>query len=140
MFSITYSEAETETFGENLASRLNAGDCLALQGPLGSGKTALTRGICRGLQCTIDVSSPTFNIVNIYPGAIDVVHVDLYRIGNDIDSIGWDDLFTPEKIIIVEWAEKAKNYLPEHHIDVFFSIIDLNTREIKIEFINDSGN
>lgn len=139
MITVTHSEAETEKIGEDLASGLRPGDCLALQGSLGSGKTAFIRGLCRGLQCTADVSSPTFNIVHIYPGAIEVAHVDLYRISDDLESIGWDDIFDPGRIVVIEWAEKAKKYLPEDHVDVFFKIVDSESREISLELSDDSG-
>jgi tRNA threonylcarbamoyladenosine biosynthesis protein TsaE len=139
MVTITHSEEQTEKYGEQLASKLKAGDCLALYGPLGSGKTALTRGICSGLGCDIEVHSPTFNIINFYPGDIDVAHVDLYRIDDYIEDIGWNDLLATDCLIIIEWAEKASNYLPDKRTDIFFKIIDLNTREIKMEELSDSG-
>ena len=140
MIKITRSESETELFGEKLASILKPGDCLALRGELGAGKTAFTRGLCRGLKCTTGVSSPTFNIVHLYPGKTEVAHVDLYRISDDLESIGWDDLFTSDRIVVIEWPEKAKNDLPATCKDVLFSVIDLNTREIKIDFWDDTGN
>jgi len=139
MITITHSDEQTELFGAELAARLKPGDCLAMYGPLGAGKTALTRGICRGLHCTVDVHSPTFNIVNYYPGNIEVAHVDLYRIGEDIEDIGWDDLLSGEYIVIIEWSEKAGNYLPENRINISFHIIDLLTREIKVDFPDDSS-
>lgn len=138
MLIVTHSEFETEKIGEDLALKIKSGDCLALQGPLGSGKTALTRGLCRGLKCTVEASSPTFNIVNIYPGAIEVAHVDLYRIGGDLASIGWDDLLDNERIVVVEWAEKAGGYLPERCISIHFKIVDQETRELEVEYSHDS--
>ncbi|MCP4580347.1 MAG: tRNA (adenosine(37)-N6)-threonylcarbamoyltransferase complex ATPase subunit type 1 TsaE [candidate division Zixibacteria bacterium] len=133
MNTISNSEKDTETLGRQLARQLKAGDVMALYGSLGSGKTAFTRGICGGLNCTSDVHSPTFNIVNFYPGDIEVAHVDLYRVDSSLDDIGWDDLFDTERILIIEWAEKAKKSLPGRRIDIFFSIIDMETRRIEVK-------
>ena len=130
MTTITRSENETERFGEKLAASLNRGDVLALYGPLGSGKTAFTRGLCRGLHCRVDVHSPTFNIINFYPGDIEVAHVDLYRLDH-FDDIGWDDLFDGERVVIIEWAEKAQKELPDNRLDIYFKIVDLDIREIE---------
>jgi tRNA threonylcarbamoyladenosine biosynthesis protein TsaE len=132
MINITKSEEQTELLGEKLAAELKVGDWLALYGPLGSGKTSFTRGICRGLGSRGDVHSPTFNILNIYPGPAEVAHIDLYRLGRDLDDIGWDDLGGANNIVIIEWAEKAGDYLPAKRIEVNFKVVDLNTREIEI--------
>ncbi len=140
MIKTTYSEKDTEAVGEQLSRKLNPGDCLALYGELGAGKTAFTRGLARGLNCEVDVSSPTFSIINIYPGDIELVHVDLYRIEDNLESIGWDDIFMPDRIIVIEWPEKAKNHLPEKRVDILFSVIDFNTREIEIKLNYDSCN
>ena len=133
----TLSEYETESLGERISSKLKPGDCLALYGELGAGKTAFTRGLARGLNSTVDVSSPTFNLVNIYPADIEIAHVDLYRIENDLVSIGWDDIFQPDRIVVIEWPAKAKNYLPEKRVDIIFKVIDLETREIMIDIDDD---
>lgn len=137
MIEITYSEEATESLGQRLSTRLKPGDCLALYGELGAGKTAFTRGLARGTKSTVDVSSPTFNIINIYPGEVEIAHVDLYRIEGNLEGIGWDDIFQPDRIVVIEWPEKAKNYLPDNTINILFNVIDLNTREIKIEIDND---
>jgi tRNA threonylcarbamoyladenosine biosynthesis protein TsaE len=139
MISITESEQQTELLGEKLAARLKTGDWLAMYGPLGSGKTSFTRGVCRGLNCRADVHSPTFNILNIYLGPVEVAHVDLYRLGDDLEDIGWDDLGGDNNVVIIEWAEKAADYLPANRIDIHFNIIDLNTREVTIEDRDDTG-
>ncbi len=140
MAIITHSEAETEAAGCQLADKLKSGDCVALYGSLGSGKTAFSRGVCQGFRCTVDAHSPTYNIVNIYPGNIEIVHIDLYRVDSGLEEIGWDDFFDQERIAIIEWAEKAKNDLPPKRLDVFFKIIDFETREIRIVRKNGTGN
>lgn len=140
MKEITHSAKQTEALGEKFAQSLKVGDFVSLYGELGSGKTTFTRGLCRELKCTVDVSSPTYNIINIYPGQIEVSHVDLYRVDNNLHELGLDELDDSGKITIIEWAEKAKNYLPQKRFNVYFTIIDLMNREIKIEKNNDTRN
>jgi len=140
MITLSHSENQTEALGKELALKIKPGDVIALYGSLGSGKTAFTRGICSGLNCVIDVHSPTFNIINFYPGEIEVAHIDLYRIDDNLDELGWDDMFNAERLVVVEWAEKAKKDLPKNRIDVYFDIIDLTTRKIEVIEPNDAGN
>jgi len=140
MITISHSEHQTEVLGQELALRIGPGDVIALYGSLGSGKTAFTRGICNGLNCAPAVHSPTFNIINFYPGDIEVAHVDLYRIDNNLNELGWDDMFNTGRIVVIEWAEKARKDLPKHRIDIYFEIIDLMTRKIEVIEPDDTGN
>ena len=90
---LSHNEAETERLGEKLGQMLSPGTVVAYEGSLGMGKTAFTRGLARGLGCTGRVTSPTFTIVNEYPGRIPLFHFDVYRLA-DCDAlyyIGWDD-------------------------------------------------
>ena len=132
MNNVSRTEGQTEHLGRELALKLKAGDVVALYGSLGSGKTAFTRGVCQGLNCIVDVHSPTFNIVNFYPGDIEVAHVDLYRIEDDYADLALDELFDSNRVVIVEWAEKVKNSLPKRRFDIFFTVIDMETREIEV--------
>ena len=74
------SPEETEAAGEALAATLGKGDLLLLAGELGAGKTTFVRGLARGLGSTGAVQSPTFQLVRVYPGRIQLAHVDLYRL------------------------------------------------------------
>jgi tRNA threonylcarbamoyladenosine biosynthesis protein TsaE len=129
---ISHSDKETAEAGEKLAKQLKPGDLIALYGALGSGKTVFARGICRGLGCLLDVHSPTFNIINIYPGAIEVAHIDLYRVERCIAELDLDAHQEAGRVILVEWADKAKNDLPKRRFDIFFIIIDSEARELQI--------
>jgi len=93
MIIITNSESETIAEGEKLGRKLKSGAVVALYGDLGAGKTAFTRGIAKGLDITMNVTSPTFTIVNEYPGKIPLFHFDMYRLEseNELFDIGWDD-------------------------------------------------
>ncbi|BCW97625.1 MAG: hypothetical protein KatS3mg024_0452 [Armatimonadota bacterium] len=88
MERVTRSPDETESFGRELASRLQPGDVVLLEGGLGAGKTVVVRGIVRGLDSTDHVSSPTFVLVHEYRGRFPVAHADLYRLSGHCGSGG----------------------------------------------------
>ena len=106
----THSESETEALGESLAQKLRAGDVVALYGDLGAGKTAFVRGMARGLNSPMRVTSPTFTIVNEYEGSIPLFHFDMYRLGgpDELFGIGWDDYLARGGICVVEWSENVE--------------------------------
>jgi len=137
LIKISLSENDTLEFGREFATGLLPNDFIALYGELGAGKTAFTRGLCQGLGCSVDAHSPTFNIVNIYPGNIEVVHIDLYRIEGNLEEIGWTDLLESGRVVVVEWAEKAKNDLPRKRFDIYFNIENQNERQIRVEQTDD---
>lgn len=114
------SPADTEAFGERLAKCLRPGDVVAFTGALGMGKTALTRGLARGLGCRGRVTSPTFTIVNEYDGELPLFHFDLYRLENadELYGVGWDDYLARGGVCAVEWSERAAGALPEGAITV----------------------
>ena len=101
------SAADTERYGEALARLLRAGDTVWLYGDLGAGKTALVRGLARGLGVTERVTSPTYAILNVYTGRVEVAHYDAYRLDgfDDLPGAGWDEY--EEAVRVVEWAERA---------------------------------
>lgn len=132
---ISSSQKETQRLGDKLARSLQPGSFVALKGSLGSGKTTLIKGICRGLGIKELVRSPYFIIMRQYPGKFQVYHFDLFRLKSpeELFSIGYEEYFYGDGICLVEWAEKAKKFLPEERIDVFLRIISESKREIKIE-------
>ena len=105
------SQEDTESIGKRLGEGLRVPSIVLLEGSLGAGKTALTKGIVQGLGCSDSdmVHSPTFSLVNQYecPAAL-VYHIDLYRLDGlkDLYSIGLDELLAEDAILIIEWAEK----------------------------------
>ena len=132
---ITYDETETEQAGAKFAEKLRAGDVVALFGGLGAGKTAFVRGMCRGLGIECQVSSPTFTIVNEYPGKIPLFHFDMYRLNSadELFDIGWEDYIERGGICAVEWSENVKEAFFPGTIKVSIKKIDDNTREITAE-------
>ena len=106
---VTASEEETSRAGESFAADLKAGDVVFLYGPLGAGKTAFVRGLARGLGASgDDVSSPTFTLIQEYPGArATLYHVDLYRLEPpEIPDLGLEELLAGDGIVAIEWAER----------------------------------
>lgn len=104
---ITHSPAETEAFGERFGKRLRAGDLVLLTGELGAGKTTFVRGVARGLGSPAPVASPTFQLVRLYPGRVQLAHVDLYRIEktSELTDLGLDEL-ADEGAVVIEWGDR----------------------------------
>ncbi|WP_314032911.1 tRNA (adenosine(37)-N6)-threonylcarbamoyltransferase complex ATPase subunit type 1 TsaE, partial [Mogibacterium timidum] len=110
------NEQATEEFGLNLASELKPGDIVALIGALGTGKTALTKYIAKGLGVTENIDSPTFNIVKEYKsGRLPLFHFDVYRLsgGDDLLDIGADEYFYSNGVCVVEWADLVADVIPD---------------------------
>lgn len=110
------NEQEVMDFGKALAKELEQGDILALVGELGTGKTALTKAVAKGLGITEPVTSPTFTIVKEYhSGRIPMFHFDVYRLesGAELISVGGDEYFDTGGVCIIEWADKIAEILPD---------------------------
>ena len=129
------SVEETQAFGERIGCLLRAGDVVALEGELGSGKTTLIQGMARGLGRDPDtVKSPTFILVREYPGEVPLVHVDGYRLDGP-PAASWLDLdllFAPQKVTLIEWAERFVGLLPEHYLAVRLSHVSTNRRRFQL--------
>lgn len=131
------SPDQTERIAAALAIDLRAGDCIALNGELGAGKTRFVRGIVRGLGGDPDlVSSPTFVLLNIYDAPkLTIYHLDAYRVAgaDDLEAIGLSELLDQPGVVIVEWASRVKQLLPENCIQINLEVTGEHTREIQIE-------
>jgi tRNA threonylcarbamoyl adenosine modification protein YjeE len=112
--------ADTEAAGRALGAVLLPGDVVALIGDLGAGKTTFTRGIAVGAG--VDpavVTSPTFSLVNLYPGRVGLAHLDLYRLEDEraLDEIGFDDAVeSAGAAAVIEWADRFADRLPRDHL------------------------
>ena len=132
---VSSSAEETQAFGEQLGRLLRPGDVVALRGELGSGKTTLIQGLARGLGLDPDaVKSPTFVLMREYPGAVPLIHIDGYRL-QGAPSIAWLDLdllFSPQKVTVIEWAERFEGLLPEDAVALSLAHVSANRRRISV--------
>jgi tRNA threonylcarbamoyladenosine biosynthesis protein TsaE len=113
-----------EQLGEMLGREISQPTVIALVGPLGAGKTHLTKGIARGLGFADDVTSPTFSLVQEYHGGrLPLFHFDLYRLKSSAEvlAMGWDDFLDQQGVMLVEWG------------DLFPELFDVDARLIRIE-------
>ena len=128
-------ESSTFALGRVLGGLAAAGDIILLVGELGAGKTLLCRGLARGLGVSGDyaITSPTFTLLNIYPGRLDFFHADLYR----LEEAGARELDLIEEaadgVLAVEWAERAGDFWPPASISIQ---LDINGDESRTAFIS----
>jgi tRNA threonylcarbamoyladenosine biosynthesis protein TsaE len=109
---------------------------IGLSGDLGSGKTAFVQGLAEGLEVPDEyyITSPTFTLINQYPGRFPLFHIDLYRLDgiSDLEDIGLDELLYDQAVIAIEWAEKMSPDLPAEHLAMTFKITDDDYRRISL--------
>ncbi len=116
---ITQSPYGTVKLAEKVAKRVREGTVICLEGDLGVGKTLFVQSMARTLGVQGEVTSPTFNLMNIYEGFCPIVHFDLYRIENEdeLEDIGFYEYTDfPEGIVFIEWAKKFPDALPENYV------------------------
>jgi tRNA threonylcarbamoyladenosine biosynthesis protein TsaE len=106
---VTHSPAETEAFGERFGKRLRVGDMVLLTGELGAGKTTFVRGAARGVGSSAAVASPTFQLVRVYSGRLQLAHVDLYRVesSSEFVELGLEELLD-QGAVVVEWGDRLE--------------------------------
>ena len=129
----TASETETIALGQRLAAELSG--VVLLIGNLGAGKTTLAKGIVSGLGAADveDVSSPTFTLIHEYGGGR-VYHVDLYRLEEprEVETLGLDELFDRDALVLIEWGERFPQLLPAHRTEIRLRATGDDEREIEI--------
>jgi tRNA threonylcarbamoyladenosine biosynthesis protein TsaE len=130
----TRSRDETIALGRRLGGLLGAGDVVALRGPLGSGKTTLTKGLAEGLSVPEPrwVTSPTFVLVHQYEGRVPVYHVDAYRLRGaaDAEALGMEEMLFGDGATIIEWAERIEGALPAERLDIALEVAGEEEREL----------
>ena len=136
----TTSPQATEELGRQLARRLAPGDCVALVGELGAGKTVLVRGIAAGLGLADRrlVSSPTFVLVQEYPARMPVYHIDLYRLAKptaELASLGIDEMLASGGVVLIEWADKAQEALPRPRWQIEIGLSGRRSRRLTLRQI-----
>lgn len=133
---ISRNSEDTFSIGRIIGESLSAGDIVALSGDLGTGKTYLTKGIARGLGVSeqYQITSPTFTLINEYPGRLTLYHFDLYRLESflDVINLGYEEYLFGKGVSVIEWAEKASDVLPDETIFISLTYLDENTRKMAI--------
>lgn len=110
---------ETFAFAQQLGQLLGVGDVLLLEGDLGAGKTAFTKGIAAGLGVKRNVNSPTFTIIKEYVGRIPLYHMDVYRVADTYEDLGFDEYFYGNGVTVVEWAHLIEEQLPDQYLTIY---------------------
>jgi tRNA threonylcarbamoyladenosine biosynthesis protein TsaE len=105
----TNSPAETEEAGRRVGERLRRGDVVLLTGALGAGKTTFVRGVAHGTGSESLVASPTFQLVRVYPGRLQLAHIDLYRVesNSELRDLGLEEL-AEQGAVVVEWGDRIE--------------------------------
>lgn len=130
----TESEAETIALGERLGREIQRGVVLLI-GNLGAGKTTLAKGMVNGLGAAPadEVSSPTFTLIHEYGGGR-VYHIDLYRLDEprEVESLGLDDLFARDALILIEWGERFPQLLPAQRTEIHIHANADESRDVMV--------
>src|ERR1041385_592762 len=125
---VSQSEEQTFATARELAHKLRIPAHILFYGDLGARKSLFAKGLASvfGVSDVDEVSSPTFTLVNQYPGRIRIYHIDLYRIDTGaLDGLGLEEIFDdPNAAVIVEWAERLGNFETPGATRVFLSYID----------------
>ena len=127
---------ETRRFGARLGKLCRAGDVIQLEGGLGAGKTCFVQGLARGLgvPAKTRITSPTFNIVLEYRGRLALVHIDLYRLGDEqeLHEIGFDHYAYGSGVCAVEWMERFPSLAPVDRLAIELTIEGPRARTITV--------
>ena len=127
------SADEMQRRAEQLGRLLVVGDCVALFGGLGVGKTTFTQGLARGLGVKKAVNSPTFTLVKEYHGRLPLYHMDLYRLDDAGETLGLDEYWDGDGVTVVEWGSRIAAHLPEERLRI--SMERLGERERRIRLV-----
>lgn len=113
MECLSKSVKDTLKIAESYAKTLKKGDVVLLNGEMGAGKTAFTKGLAKGLNIKDEITSPTYAYMNDYDGVL--YHYDCYRLssGEDAEALGLTDYFYMGGVCVIEWGENIKSVLPD---------------------------
>ena len=132
----TTSVSQTHNLGEVLGQSISGPLVIALTGDLGSGKTVFVQGLARGLAVPGEyyVTSPSYTLINEYPGHLTLYHVDLYRLTGrvDLEDLELLDIVNGNGVVAIEWADRLVDDLPAEHVRIHFEISGNDRRKIRI--------
>ncbi len=139
---ILHDLQETSDFARVLAKLALPGDVICLSGDLGAGKTALTQQIAKGLGVpeSCYVTSPTFSILQEYPGNIPLYHMDFYRLSDEteVEDLGFEEYFYMSGLTVIEWSERAGSLIPDSRLLLKITIQEDLSRKVEIDFGNET--
>ncbi|QCR33967.1 tRNA (adenosine(37)-N6)-threonylcarbamoyltransferase complex ATPase subunit type 1 TsaE [Lysinibacillus sp. SGAir0095] len=124
---------ETQSLAQSLALLLEAQDTITLEGDLGAGKTTFTQALAKGLGITRIVNSPTFTIMKQYEGRLPFNHLDVYRLADSDEDLGWEEIFYGDAVSVVEWAHLIEEYLPDERLAIEINRIDNDKRKFVLK-------
>ncbi|CAM4229111.1 tRNA (adenosine(37)-N6)-threonylcarbamoyltransferase complex ATPase subunit type 1 TsaE [Lederbergia lenta] len=130
---LSSNTAETHTIARSLGKLLQKGDVVLLEGDLGAGKTTFTKGIADGLDIIRNVNSPTFTIIKEYMGRLPLYHMDVYRVADSYEDLGFDEYFYGGGVTVVEWAHLIKEQLPTEYLTIYLYHAGDDQRKFKFE-------
>ena len=129
------SPGETRDLASRLASLLQGGDVLVLQGDLGAGKSEFTRGLAKGLGISGPIPSPSFTILNVYEdGRLPLYHYDFYRLesSEELYEMGLEEYLEMQGVSVIEWPEKCPDAIPSCHLLIRIRHQEGDRREIHV--------
>jgi tRNA threonylcarbamoyladenosine biosynthesis protein TsaE len=131
---LSRSPAATEALGAALGRELEAGSVLALDGDLGSGKTCFVRGLARGLGIEAPVTSPSYALLQSYPGRLELHHLDAWMEGRERAFLldGGLEWLHARGVAVIEWGSRVEELLPEPRWSIRFEHRGESSREIEI--------
>lgn len=131
----TAGAEETQALAKDFAKKLKPGDILLFFADLGAGKTTFIQGLAKGLGLKQKVTSPSFILVNEYPGKIPLFHIDLYRLEDkkSIEDLGLEEYYEKNGVVAIEWAERMGKNLPSQAKKIKIQTLSENKRKIIIE-------
>jgi tRNA threonylcarbamoyladenosine biosynthesis protein TsaE len=136
LLEISYTLDRIEEVSIKLSKLLPVNGMVFLEGPMGSGKTTLTRAILKQLGVIDSVNSPTFSIINTYHtnSSKTVFHADLYRIENEdqLFQIGFEDYMNPDNLLFIEWPDRLKTLKPNNYHQIKLTTTDDQTRVLRL--------
>ena len=129
---------EIIALGEELGKNAFANMLITMNGDLGAGKTTMTKGIARGLGITKVVNSPTFTIMKIYEGRLNLYHLDVYRITNPDSDFELEEYFEADGVCVIEWASQIESLLPSSYLNINITDLGDNKRKLELNVVGDN--
>ncbi|MBM7609966.1 tRNA threonylcarbamoyladenosine biosynthesis protein TsaE [Lysinibacillus composti] len=134
---IVTSLEDTQDLAYKLAELLEVQDTITLEGDLGAGKTTFTQALAKGLGINRTVNSPTFTIMKQYTGRVTLNHLDVYRLSDGNEDLGWEEIFYGDAVTVVEWAHLIEEDLPDERLAIEIYRIDDHQRKFILKPIGE---